>query len=213
MPTWENLPTSHVEHAVLSLIVLFHLGGLGKGSRRGLGSLDIRRWNNVDPSYIDPSNISSTLRRLSVTASNIVSRYPAGGSRGELPAIPAIAEDVFRLFRCKIENPVRAAVEFSRAVLRPQLSIRHGAWILGLPRRGYKAGVSRRASPIMFSAHRGVGFISAFYSSDWPNRIRHGRHIISVTDEEIERHMNAALDHILSRLNQYGIKCREVKVW
>lgn len=187
------------ELALRSLILTFTLLGIGKGSRRGLGSLDV---TNVAGFRLEKT-LSQFLNKTYDLAVNIVKRYRNKLNlkiinADKLPSIPSFSKkkvnnifltQIYKLDnvnwikihnfflrgnRCKVLHKDYAVSD----ILRKRLE----AWILGLPRSQREKGyildeVERRASPIIFTYHKqhifGEGvYLTVLISKDWPENIR-----------------------------------------
>ena len=231
---WSQLPGNAWILGVYSLALTLTLGCLGKASRRGLGCF------NITVSEGSPRMRSLVRTAMTgspeelVRASHGASMQLVGASsnRGSqaLPPVPAIAPEVFRLFRCRVgrEGPLDASLKFSecttRSYRRDGLAAKKRAWILGLPRSqrgtGYTPddrGVNRRASPIIFSVHNAWAYMSTFYSGDWPSKIRWrgsgARATLRIDDDEIRQAIDTAIDVLLACMEKRGYQCEEVRLW
>ncbi|WP_317896101.1 type III-B CRISPR module RAMP protein Cmr1 [Pyrofollis japonicus] len=231
---------SFYSFASAMLVALFELGCLGKASRRGLGCFDIV--SGVLPPWLHSarSRLPSSLSELVTSIHRLAAEIAGGGSAEEgqgLPPVPAIAPGVYRVLLCKLDDvdPVDATIKFSKCVTAQYRKLVKGgdvlrrrlyAWILGLPREqkgtGYKArGVERRASPLIFTVHRGYALLQAFYSSDWPSQIEwiggHSSTSIRVSDDVIISAMDTAVEFLQNCLGEQrqdlgpSISCQEVK--
>ncbi|RLF00378.1 MAG: type III-B CRISPR module RAMP protein Cmr1 [Thermoprotei archaeon] len=189
------------ELALHALILALTLSGIGKGSRRGLGSLDI-----VDIyDFTVEHDLKKFLNRTYEKAQMLVERYSSNlglkccSKPPELPPISVFTKrkstsgmfisSVYKLGEIdwvKVHNfflrGERCRVLYSRPQAQDILRQNLEAWILGLPREqkgtGYKlAETERRASPILMASHThyhifGRGvYITTFVSSDWPFKI------------------------------------------
>lgn len=228
--TWSQLPQQGWLFATYSIVISLILGCLGKGSRRGLGCFDI---SNADcsPSLRDAIDKAQSgmpeaiLKSVIELARGFTGEYGYKRSIG-LPPIPAIYRDIFKLYRCKIQQgtALDVSIRFSRCTTRPyDLAQKKLAWILGLPRSQRGTGyfpkdsmVERRASPIILAAHNNWAYISVFYSSDWPRTlIWRGRYEneIKVDDDDIRDAIDIAVNSIMRCLEKSGINCEEVNIW
>ena len=162
------------ELALRTLVLALSLLGVGKGSRRGLGSFDVV---NVRGLYVERDPYSF-LNRTYDTALRVVKRHlgetgVAPCSERGLPPLPSICKGshlgmhAFSLYRVEAswadvhdfflrsERCKRLTGSYKGTdKLRRDLE----AWVLGLPRSqrgtGYVAeSVDRRASPILVAAH------------------------------------------------------------
>lgn len=231
---WSTLPSQAIRLGVYSLVLSFTLGCLGKASRRGLGCFDI---NVIDSNQhiCSLANKAMIGEPIDLIKTTIQTAKELTDTRDKvdsykLPSIPAIARGVFRLYRCQLGRlaPLEASVLFSQCITRKhrrdKLVTRKIAWILGLPRSqkgtGYEPkerDVERRASPIIFSVHNKWGYMSVFYSSDWPSRIiwrsRKSHITLSITDNLIRDALDTAVSVILDCMKRRGLECEEVNLW
>ena len=231
---WSRLTSNAWLLGVYSLALSLTLGCLGKASRRGLGCF------NISVSEGSPGMRSLVYKAMTGspeelvkasfrTATQLAGMGSSVGSQA-LPSIPAIAPQVFRLFRCRLSGggPLGAAVQFSRCTTRSHrgdgLVARRMAWILGLPRSqkgtGYTPrdpGVDRRASPIIFSVHNAWAYMSVFYSRDWPSRIRWRgsgtETTLDIDDDVIRQALDAAIDALQACMEKNDLHCEEVRRW
>jgi len=166
--------------ALKILILALQLSGVGKGSRRGLGSLDVTGVTSlgIRMSY----ELKEFLDEVYEDASNIVRKYGEGlssklvRSRNDraLPPLPVVSksvieginvsgiyvvrggrnlQDLFHDIRNFFVRSERCRKLYNnRSVCDDELRLKQQAWILGLPRIEIE-GVDRRASPLMVSCH------------------------------------------------------------
>jgi CRISPR-associated protein Cmr1 len=235
------------DFAAFSMIASLVLGCLGKASRRGLGCFDamgvslqpqLRRLLENLPSSL-PELIAYGVGLAEAVVREKVAELQHGGT-GEwgLPPVAAIAPGYYRVYLCRLDgiDPLLASIKFSKCVtaqyrrLGGRDPLDGLAWVLGLPRsqrgRGYlvrtdngRLDVGRRASPIVFTVHRGYALLQAFYSADWPQHLIHvksySRRSIYVTERVIRDTVDTAIEHLVVCLDSYGrlgpsIRCKEV---
>ncbi|MEM4619932.1 MAG: type III-B CRISPR module RAMP protein Cmr1 [Desulfurococcaceae archaeon] len=169
--------------ALKILAVSLQLNGLGKGGRRGLGSLDI-----IEPrDIIDCNNIECFIKHIYDESINIVKKYQEiceaknikKDPSKRLPPLPVVSKNVinklniFKLYRVNVTNiqsfidihqffvrTERCRVLYSKKVCYDELRKTYNAWFLGLPREqkgtGYIISVERvvrRPSPIFITYH------------------------------------------------------------
>lgn len=178
------------------LAVALTLSGIGKGSRKALGSLDIVRVSGAAPSRPLKELIEEIRRQMAV---------PRCGRPVGLPKIAAIANGVFEVYRVIVDyrrlHNIFLRSERSRLARRSGDPLDHMAWFLGLPRVGkMKVGktfdkeskkeietgylfitddVKRRASPVFATWHSRNhrygygegGYLAIFLSQDWPSKL------------------------------------------
>ncbi|MHA1590861.1 MAG: type III-B CRISPR module RAMP protein Cmr1 [Candidatus Njordarchaeales archaeon] len=144
--------------AIRSLILALTLSGIGKGSRRGLGSLDIINIRNF---YISKEELtlSNFLERTYNMALELVRKYRdklplRQAKRNALPQIPVFSKgkvndmNIFLIYKfehvdwVKVHNfflrSERCKVLYGNCKAQDDLRKNHEAWILGLPRSGMK---------------------------------------------------------------------------
>jgi len=165
--------------AIRSLILALTLSGLGKGSRRGLGSLDI---TNIRNFYIskEEQTLPNFLERTYNMAIELVRKYRdklplRQAKRVTLPQIPVFSKGkvndmnislVYKLEHIdwvKVHNfflrSERCRILYGNYRAQDDLRRKHEAWVLGLPRSQMKTGYiirrngERRASPILLAYH------------------------------------------------------------
>ena len=162
------------------LLAALSLSGLGKGSRRGLGSFDIIGTQGVNYENDLREFIENTYKGVEsiVSSSRYLKNYLMD-SRGQcsdpgLPPFPVISKKTYKeanismVYLLKGVNwidmhnffvrPQRCYKLYKRRVCSDALRENLNAWILGLPRMqrgtGYSsASTDRRASPIIVSNH------------------------------------------------------------
>ena len=213
------------ELALRALILALTLSGVGKASRKCLGSLDVVdvKGFNVEKNLRDFMDATYKLALDLVERQAKLERAPAVES---LPPLPSIAKRKvkgwlpFSLHRIDSASWVDTHNFFLRSercrkltgdplcqdALRAQLE----AWILGMPRSqkgtGYfSEGVERRASPIFVTYHedrhmfgRGV-LVATFASADWPSSLKWqgtGSEPITVSEGLIARALSDALEEL-----------------
>ncbi|HID48047.1 MAG TPA: hypothetical protein EYP40_00270 [Chromatiales bacterium] len=128
---------------IKSLILSFLLSGVGKGSRRGLGTIELNvlrdetgLFQGYDSRNLDYNRVKNIILRI--LPNN-------GGIENIIPPIPTLAKGPFKLFYIKTEygDPLRILSDLQGFTLRTQrgrilnrdlLRSKLMAWILGLPR-------------------------------------------------------------------------------
>mgnify|MGYP001770667745 CR=1 FL=1 len=185
----------YFDHALRILAVALTLSGVGKGSRKSLGVLDITAARGDAPREQGVRDLIEAVKREAARDAACAGR----AQRAELPPAPAVARDAFEVYSAKAgfqevhgfflrPNRARAA---SGSYSAPD-PMDHMAWFFGLPRsqkgtgymlpgedRGSERGKEfRRASAIFAAAHGdrhiyGKGtYISIFLSLDWPDQLK-----------------------------------------
>ena len=208
---WSPLEEDYVRLATLSVITSFLLGCFGKRSRKGLGCFDIHViWSpmrdvlEITKKVFNSDSIQDLVRYTFNVAKHIVHKsYGNLESSSDLPPIPSISPGVFRIYRCHLNRePIFASNLFVSCMKDAAMKSRSHRrnWILGLPRRGEEGLKSRRPSPIIFSAHKGRGYISVFYSSDWPEQI-------DLDPANIREVMNEFVKDLLKCLRTHNLNC------
>ncbi|MEM4976257.1 MAG: type III-B CRISPR module RAMP protein Cmr1 [Desulfurococcaceae archaeon] len=169
------------ELALKILIVSLQLSGVGKGSRRGLGSLDITHIEPEDVRGDVGNNIAKFIKDVYEKSIEIVDnkKYQEicgvksikQASNKVLPPLPAISKEAFELYKVDAGDDrdfvqvhqffvrtERCMALYGKKICRDDLRKNLDAWILGLPRgqkgTGYRSDHdSRRASPIFVTYH------------------------------------------------------------
>ncbi|MGC8983580.1 MAG: RAMP superfamily CRISPR-associated protein, partial [Desulfurococcaceae archaeon] len=213
------------ELALRALLLALSISGVGKASRKGLGSLDVVRVGGLTVG----KNLRSLLDEAYELAQEVVGRHaelkPREG-RG-LPPVPSVAKNQvagvqpFSLYRVEGVNWVDLHNFFVRSERSRKLTgsssfqdpLRAAleAWILGLPRSqkgtGYFIGgrAERRASPIFVAYHGarhifgGGAYISVFASADWPAKLKWvgaGSQQLTVDEKLIAKALGDALGEL-----------------
>jgi len=186
---------SHALTAIKILLVGLQMMGIGKGARRGLGSLDVLKVGDLKITKDLSKLIKETYNEVKdiVKKSNIV--VGRSGRQGphvssNLPPLPVISMDknmyitqIYHIPQLQPSEFVQIHNFFLKAnrltVLgSDNLSQQHKEWVLGLPRRIAKDTIKvRRASPFTMSFHTkqnhfGEGaYVAVFLSGDWPTEI------------------------------------------
>ncbi|MEM3407825.1 MAG: type III-B CRISPR module RAMP protein Cmr1 [Candidatus Aenigmatarchaeota archaeon] len=186
-----------------SLLTSLLLSGLGKMGRRGFGTFKIDMQedgsglfyndiNNIifNKNTSDKERKEAIIRIIENTKKNIIDEKPIKN----IPPIHAIHKKYFKLIYVPImEKPEDIISKLQRFTLRSErtkvilgnfrardeITKKHLAWFLGLPRTQRSTGyiiedkqVQRRSSPIFFSVHKDFALISLFLSSDWPANLK-----------------------------------------
>ena len=176
------------------------LSGVGKGSRKGLGSLDVT-WTN----YLTPTPVEKLIEDVRRELNGVIPDK-CGGQSWDLPPMPVMTKAKIRgegagevalsavykvtgLDPPSLHNfflrPHRARVTEGHYSKPDELRKRLEAWVLGLPREqkdtGYSAEVDRRASTFIVSYHgrdhifntakEPGGYLTVLISGDWPTEI------------------------------------------
>jgi len=174
------------ETALKILLVALQFSGVGKGSRRGLGSLDILRVDGLP--FPIPRSVEQLIKEAYRECREIVeeSRRELEGlerrDQNQLPPFPVVSGSQalgvkvtqMRIYQnvdlstfTRIHNffvrSERCRVLYGSLICNDPLRLNLLAWFLGLPREqrgtGYKikaSGVHRRASPIHLAFHTGT---------------------------------------------------------
>jgi len=189
------------ELALKILLLALQLSGIGKGSRRGLGSLDIRSGLSFTKDIKSLVNdVYSSCREIvkkyrnDVKTSSTIREFKCSN----FPPLPLISKG--SIYNVKISQIIRVKnIGFEALqnffVRSERCRVLYGnprcdddirrnfvAWFLGLPRQQKSTGyfteeVPRRASPIIVSYHTDKnvfgdgGFITILVSGDWPKKI------------------------------------------
>jgi CRISPR-associated protein Cmr1 len=169
------------ELALKILYLAIQLSGLGKGSRRGMGSLDVISISGITLSY---SGLRELLDEVYSGCIKIVENYKSTclkylspGQQLGIPPMPVLSKNkyqgnvnvaqVYIVENVRFEDihnfflrSQRCRVLYNKSDCQDDLRKNLAAWVLGLPREqrgtGYSIatrGVSRRASPILISYH------------------------------------------------------------
>ncbi|MDK6029522.1 hypothetical protein QPL79_09115 [Ignisphaera sp. 4213-co] len=168
------------EDLALKILVLsLQLMGIGKGSRKGLGSLDVTYTN-----LSIPSSLADLVEEIYRGVSHLVDKYGYSECKAQqksvrkgLPPIPALSRDQYNRFNIAQIHVVRNVdlgkfIEihnffvrsercrklYGNPVCEDKLRKSLHAWVLGLPRSQRGTGYSsedfeRRASPMFISYH------------------------------------------------------------
>ncbi len=230
---YDSLFRSGEELAIKILVMALQLSGLGKGGRRGLGSLDIISLRG----FSTQRSIRDLMSDIYSLASKIIEdphtreickclTYLKRRSEDHLPPIPIISKRM-----------IRNNINISSISIISQITSRdkhnffldffdnirktNNGWFLGLPWRQKQTGkrdegskILRRASPIYIAYHEknnllGEGvYVTILLSADWPCRITKD---ITVDEDKI---INAyqivwgELEDYLKKLN-----AKKTQVW
>jgi CRISPR-associated protein Cmr1 len=222
-----------IRRASGSFIISLLLSGLGKGSRRGFGSLDFDviedtagMFLNLKSENIDAETIKMILRSL----------IPASESKNP-PPIPLLAPGHFELLYLKHNNVMKMLQDIQNFTLRTgrmrvlgrdSLRDQLTGWILGLPRSAMPKGriesgyyikggkIARRASPLIVSVHKTYASVCIFKSRDWPHPIlwksREMREGVKAQDDLMKAH-DVLSRSIREYLEKCGYRYEEVKVF
>ena len=213
------------EAALDVLYVALTLQGLGKGSRKGLGSLDVEVRGDYTAKPLKEALDSAVEKAGELIGDRcgpppddlppipVVSRHTVGGRPvSEVYTIRDLHfEDLHNFF----SRPHRARVLAGHYSALDPFRRSLNAWVLGLPREqrgtGYRMPrtVKRRASTIMVTYHQRhvpaggqAGFLTVLRSGDWPAQLEWvggGRRTIAVDRARIL----AAYDDALAAFDQY----------
>jgi len=168
------------ELALRILYMAIQLSGIGKGSRRGMGSLDIV---SRGPGIARFGDIRKLIESVYSDCLEIVKKYRERcvkyepKQRSVIPPLPALSKSAYQntinVARVYVAEDVRFEEIHNFFLRSKRCRVLHGgptcvddlrnelaAWVLGLPREQRGTGyfikspdVSRRASPILFSYH------------------------------------------------------------
>jgi len=185
-----------LELAVRLLVLALTIMGLGKGSRRGLGSFDIIevRGLKLERNFREFLEATYKLAELVVSTSPLVRRLRKESVKG-LPPMPAFSKSTY------MNRPISIIYSLSdvrwmdihnfflrgarsKGGMDP-LTTNKYAWILGLPRSQRGTGYMvlqkevRRASPVLVTVHsrhvfddvRNSVLVTFLTSSDWPTQL------------------------------------------
>lgn len=214
---------------LLAMAVALTLGGVGKGSRKGLGSLDV--YDVRGP--LRPTPVGQLLQELYGAVERL-----AGGRCGKpsrpLPPMPALSKSAAEVHFIRgvkfadVHNfflrPQRARVIYGRYDAEDELRKRLDAWVLGLPRSQRGTGyfieskdIDRRASTFMVSYHtashvfapqREAGaYLTVMCSGDWPKKLSwsdHGEEEITLDLDRIKEACDAAKGEFLDYVKRLG---------
>ncbi|ABO07712.1 RAMP superfamily CRISPR-associated protein [Pyrobaculum calidifontis] len=174
------------------LAVALTLSGLGKGSRKALGDLDVVEARGVQL----PNSLPKLVEEVRAAVAELIRDRCPGRPQG-LPPMPVVTaekwsgaelaavyeaglgfEDLHNFFL----RPARAKALTGNYAARDPLREKLAAWVLGLPREqrgtGYTSPLERRASTIIAAYHGqrhlvggGRGYLTVLISGDWPTEI------------------------------------------
>ncbi|MEM1772815.1 MAG: type III-B CRISPR module RAMP protein Cmr1 [Desulfurococcaceae archaeon] len=167
--------------ALKILLVSLQLSGIGKGSRRGLGSMDVLSMNPNNALGNIGDDIGKLVKQVYEESVEIVNKHleVCGLESGKqesnkvLPPLPAVSREAFKLYKAETKDvgdfikihqffvrTERCGTIKGRRFCKDDLRERYNAWFLGLPRKqkdtGYEAlskQVVRRPSPIFITYH------------------------------------------------------------
>jgi len=211
------------------LVVALTLSGLGKGSRKGLGCLDvIRTYGDLRPG--PPENLLNDVR----SALERLIKDDCGGQPDDLPPLPVVSKakihgiditTVYKISDISFDNlhnfflrPHRAKVLTGDYAKPDPLRQNLNAWILGLPREQNKQGyimpdLDRRASTLMTCYHTShlasqpAGYLTALVSGDWPTSLTWvgaGTQNITIDTQRILAAYRDALDEFKDYIAKLG---------
>ncbi|MEM1831441.1 MAG: type III-B CRISPR module RAMP protein Cmr1 [Desulfurococcaceae archaeon] len=169
------------ELALKILIVSLQLSGVGKGGRRGLGSLDITHIDSEDVLSSVDRDIAKFIKDVYEKSIEIVDnrkyqeicgvKSNKQASNKVLLPLPAVSKEDFKLYKVDARGyrdfvqvhqffvrTERCRALYGEKICRDDLRKNLDAWFLGLPREqkgtGYRSDHdSRRASPILVTYH------------------------------------------------------------
>lgn len=229
----ESVNRDSIKTGVLSLVSGLLLSGVGKGSRRGLGCLDFEIVEDKIglPVSLKKRSLPGALRDVIREASSITRVKEVKN----LPPISSIAPQFFKLWYIpyqgrSVEEVLTDLQRFTLRAERRKVIAVNGedpfrrqlkAWILGLPRRiggtGYHLPekVERRASPLIFSVHRGFATASLFKSTEWPINITwRGMHQVGINvEKELDSAYNLLESQFLEYMEKKHYDIQEVRIW
>ncbi|MEM4620051.1 MAG: type III-B CRISPR module RAMP protein Cmr1 [Desulfurococcaceae archaeon] len=222
--------------ALKILTVSLQLSGVGKGSRRGQGSMDIVSIESENILENIGNDIGKLIKYVYEKSIEIVSNKECQEMCGiknikqttnkRLPPLPAVAKEVFEL--CKVNISSEKSSDFvyicKSSVLGRNFEFNElSKWFLGLPRLGYKALEKqsvRRPSPIFMTCHTsdnvfGPGiFVTVFLSGDWPKQLKWmgggGEQQIDIDDDKIKEAYETFVKEFEDYLNRKGLHCGKI---
>ncbi|GBC75558.1 hypothetical protein HRbin06_00876 [archaeon HR06] len=180
-----------------SLLTGLLLSGLGKMNRRGLGTFSINMQEDVTNLFKDKVNLifkentnHEDKKKAIVKIIELTLNYLNKDERlTKIPEIHTIDKQYFKLLYIPINKNIGQVItDLQNFTMRAQrvkelkrideITKKHLAWFLGLPRvqkkaTGYipKDEVDRRASPLFIAVHKDFALISLFLSKDWPDEL------------------------------------------
>ncbi|WP_048058848.1 type III-B CRISPR module RAMP protein Cmr1 [Desulfurococcus amylolyticus] len=184
-----NFPLA--DTALKILIIGLQIMGVGKGSRRGLGSLDLLSIEGFNVENKLPKVIEETYSEVKEIVEKELGELREQKTLYRVPPLPVVSrgkvEDVSvtRIYHIskltsyeKIHNFFVRSTRTS-VLGQDTLMLKQEAWVLGLPRGVVRKGkeVTRRASPFTMSFHKEQNFfgqgayVAVFLSGDWPTKI------------------------------------------
>jgi CRISPR-associated protein Cmr1 len=206
------------------LLVALTLEGLGKGGRKGLGSIDV--------TAVYRFRLAHDLKQLVEDVRRWLRRWisPCSGKRPPFPPMPAVAEGVAEIYRVEGLNfshlhdfflrSHRARVLKGNYAIPDELRERLLAWVLGLPRKeektetgyGIMGDVKRRASTFIVSFHNNHvtgkgGYLTVIRSADWPTALEWtggGYQQINIDFEKVSEAYDTALSEFREYVEKLG---------
>jgi CRISPR-associated protein Cmr1 len=207
------------------------LSGIGKGSRKGLGSLDITKVAGFDARQIREiiESVRQALARIVRNCGNRSPRPPPlpaltnaqlnGAPLAEVYSVSLPLDHLHNFFLRSQRSKVTQRNYAANDLLRERLE----AWVLGLPREqkgtGYTFDGDRRASTFMASYHTGrnifggTSFLTVLISGDWPSEIKWtgaGSQSIKLDDDKIIAAYKDALDEFKEYTAKLGGQIKRV---
>jgi len=231
----EELDEGSKRLALASFIASLLFSGLGKGGRRGLGSLDFKIVDDktgyfglLDSNEVNLEGIARIFKLANVPQRTVQKR---------LPLIPSVAPTVFKAFMIKsngkrILDVVGDLQNFTLRSIRDRIfkgdpfRRKHYGWILGLPREARRTGykiidkdkINRRASPIFFCVHRKYATACIFRSRDWPSMVSwsstDSKEVsLRIGDKELNEAYDLLENTFITYLEKLGYRYEEVQVF
>ncbi|MEM1903230.1 MAG: RAMP superfamily CRISPR-associated protein [Pyrobaculum sp.] len=222
--------------AVKLFLLATTLGGVGKGSRRGRGSLDVMNTN---------LKIGGDIVELLDDIRNNIAKFlnvnPKGGQH-DLAPVTLISKSNTEIYRIKCNDradhhscykPCLIAIrnffvttERREKIGRDPLRDKTNDWILGLPRKEYKDSKrskrpSRRPSPFILSYHEKhiIGdkdphmYLTVIKSRDWPKELEwsegSGSNIL-IDDNTLRDAYRSAIDAFNDYVSKLGYKVKRI---
>lgn len=219
------------------LAIALTLEGVGKGSRKGLGSLDVIRISGDFTARPLPQLVEEVRRSLDGIIGDRCGETPR-----ELPPMPIVSRKMgissihtaigvdFPVLHNFFLRSQRARVLHGHFAAEDDLRRDLNEWVLGLPREQKGTGygidareVNRRASTIMLSYHgprhalnpRGepTGYLTILVSADWPTHLTwsDGQEEITIDESRISRAYETAYKEFAGYVGKLG--GRVDKIW